>query len=190
MTFDLEKARATYSAECAEDAANLVPDLIAEIERLRLLATFPKSESGLITGLCMAIRKTEEQAAEIERLRAKVGKMEFLMRSTEDTCLACAIKLEVIDQQAARIQELEEAHKRSGVKYAKIINELRSSIYANIPGLEEDKIEPEDAKPRSWQITDERKAALKRLYGLLVIRYKYSYPDETETLRAMLEEEG
>ena len=41
---------------------------------------------------------------------------------------------------------------------------------------------------RSWQITEERKAALKRLYGLLVIRYKYSYPDETETLRAMLED--
>lgn len=35
MSFDLEKARATYSAGCAEDAANLVPDLIAEIERLR-----------------------------------------------------------------------------------------------------------------------------------------------------------
>jgi F0F1-type ATP synthase epsilon subunit len=45
-------------------------------------------------------------------------------------------------------------------------------------------------KPRVWQITEERKAALKRLYGLLVIRYKYSYPDETETLRAMLTEAG
>ena len=45
-------------------------------------------------------------------------------------------------------------------------------------------------KPRVWQITKERKAALKRLYGLLVIRYKYSYPDETETLRAMLTEAG
>jgi hypothetical protein len=45
----------------------------AEIERLRLLATFPKSESGLIAGLCMAIRKTEEQAAEIERLRAELA---------------------------------------------------------------------------------------------------------------------
>lgn len=51
----------------------------------------------------------------------------------------------------------------------------------------EGKIGPDASKPRSWQITDERKAALKRLYGLLVIRYKYSYPDETETLRAMLE---
>ena len=35
MTFDLEKVRATYSAGCVEDAANLAPDLIAEIERLR-----------------------------------------------------------------------------------------------------------------------------------------------------------
>ena len=48
--------------------------------------------------------------------------------------------------------------------------------------------EPE--APRYWQITEERKAALKRLYGLLVIRYKYSYLDETETLHAMLEEAG
>jgi hypothetical protein len=52
----------------------------------------------------------------------------------------------------------------------------------------EGKIGPDAAKPQSWQITEERKAALKRLYGLLVIRYKYSYPDETETLRAMLTE--
>lgn len=44
-------------------------------------------------------------------------------------------RLEVIDQQAAKIRELEDVHKRSGVKYAKIINELRSSVYANIPGL-------------------------------------------------------
>ena len=83
MSFDLETARATYSAGCAEDAANLVPDLIAEIERLRLLATFPKSESGLITGLCMAIRKTEEQAAEIERLRAELKEM-AMKKLTED----------------------------------------------------------------------------------------------------------
>ena len=99
MSFDLEKAEAAINSLLAEgwdnDAAT-VRELVAEIERLRLLATFPKSESGLITGLCMAIRKTEEQAAEIERLR-------------DDTCLACAIKLEVIDQQAARIKELEGA---------------------------------------------------------------------------------
>ena len=55
----------------------------------------------------------------------------------------------------ARIKELEDAHKRSGAKYAKIINELRSSVYANIPGLDVGKIGP-DAKPRSWQITEER----------------------------------
>jgi chromosome segregation ATPase len=39
------------------------------------------------------------------------------------------------DEQSARIKELEDAHKRAGAKYAKIIRELRSSVYANIPGL-------------------------------------------------------
>lgn len=137
-------------------------------------------------------KTSEELLAEIERLRAKVGKMEFLMRSTEDTCLACAIKLEVIDQQAARIQELEDAHKRSGVKYAKIINELRSSVYANIPGLDVGKIGPDAAKPQSWQITEERIGLLEYCLETLL-----DAPDieeipgpghSIEMLRAMLRE--
>lgn len=137
-------------------------------------------------------KTSEELLAEIERLRAKVGKMEFLMRSTEDTCLACAIKLEVIDQQAARIQELEDAHKRSGAKYAKIINELRSSVYANIPGLDVGKIGPDAAKPQSWQITEERIGLLEYCLETLL-----DAPDieeipgpghSIEMLRAMLRE--
>lgn len=141
-------------------------------------------------------KTSEELLAEIERLRAKVGKMEFLMRSTEDTCLACAIKLEVIDQQAARIQELEDAHKRSGAKYAKIINELRSSVYANIPGLDVGKIGPDAAKPQSWQITEERKKAVCAMTKILAAigcqschNYiqKY-YSNHIAVLRAMLRE--
>ena len=82
---------------------------------------------------------------------------------------------------ARRIKELEDAHKRSGKKYAKIINELRSSVYANIPGLDVGKIGP-DAETgnrdhvvgpdqmvpngKVWQITEERKAALAAMSNL------------------------
>ena len=74
------------------------------------------------------------------------------------------------EQLAARIKELEDAHKRSGAKYAKIINELRSSVYANIPGLKKQwdeilnapangKIGP-DARPKcdhAWQAAIEER---------------------------------
>ena len=99
-----------------------------------------------------------EMIAEIERLRAE-------MDNYGDD-FVCQMK-----SKDARIKELEDAHKRSGAKYAKIINELRSSVYANIPGLKKQwdeilnapangKIGP-DARPRSWQITEERKDALR-----------------------------
>ena len=98
--------------------------------------------------------------AEIERLRAE-------MDNYGDD-FVCQMK-----SKDARIKELEDAHKRSGAKYAKIINELRSSVYANIPGLKKQwdeilnapangKIGPDaDAKPHCWQITEERKDALR-----------------------------
>jgi hypothetical protein len=144
---------------------------------------------------------------EIERLRAKVGKMEFLMRSTDDTCLACAIKLEVIDQQAARIQELEDALVEEGTKglfngpwdsglscggydeeMAACRREARRRLQA------EGKIGPEDAKPRSWQITEERKAAIQM--GLDYLEYAYAKSgrgdihEHAGQLRAMLKEAG
>ena len=91
---------------------------------------------------------------------------------------------------ARRIKELEDAHKRSGKKYAKIINELRSSVYANIPGLDVGKIGPDAAKPQSWQITKEEKRALS-----IILEYiSYDADDDIEicshaaVLRAMLRE--
>lgn len=98
------------------------------------------------------------------------------------------------DEHAARIKELEDAHKRSGAKYAKIINELRSSVYANIPGLDVGKIGPDAAKPRSWQITKERIGLLEYCLETLL-----DAPDieeipgpghSIEMLRAMLREAG
>jgi hypothetical protein len=93
---------------------------------------------------------------------------------------------------ARRIKELEDAHKRSGAKYAKIINELRSSVYANIPGLDVGKIGPDAAKPQSWQITEERVGLLEYCLETLL-----DAPDieeipgpghSIEMLRAMLRE--
>ena len=80
-----------------------------------------------------------EMIAEIERLRP----FEMAARDLDSDLTKIAGER---DDQAARIKELEDAHKRSGKKYAKIINELRSSVYANIPGLDVGKIGP-DAKP-------------------------------------------
>lgn len=106
------------------------------------------------------------------------------------------------DEQAAKIQELEDAHKRSGAKYAKIINELRSSVYANIPGLKKQwdeilnapangKIGPDaDAKPQVWQITDERKAAIQHILMCHHCRYGDSGCKAPDVLRAMLTEAG
>jgi hypothetical protein len=109
---------------------------------------------------------------------------------------------------ARRIKELEDAHKRSGAKYAKIINELRSSVYANIPGLDVGKIGP-DAETgnrdhvvgpdqmvpngKVWQITEERKAAIDR--GLQFLEWSYAKNSAHDTkeqiavLWAMLEED-
>ena len=116
-----------------------------------------------------------EMIAEIERLRP----FEIAARYLDSDLTKIAGDR---DEHAARIKELEEAHKRSGAKYAKIINELRSSVYANIPGLDVGKIGPDaseshlrpyevvaadlagrlaEDRRKSWQITEERMRAIR-----------------------------
>ena len=104
---------------------------------------------------------------ELQGALAEIGRLRAEMDNYGDD-FVCQMK-----SKDARIKELEDAHKRSGAKYAKIINELRSSVYANIPGLKKQwdeilnapangKIGPDaDAKPHCWQITEERKDALR-----------------------------
>jgi hypothetical protein len=237
--FDLEKARAevaTASARrfsesreqarifCAEE---ILPDALDEIERLR--AALDESERILAHKTKTATHWYEEG------LKTRAD----LVQSKR-----------VVEQQAARIKELEDVHKRSGVKYAKIINELRSSVYANIPGLKkqwdeilnapangkigpdvnekqsdelvaayremrdlarcapgsamhrkaierydalraEGKIGP-DAKPRSWQITEDRVTAIDQ--GLRFLEWSNAKTGNVETkkriviLKTMLEE--
>lgn len=158
------------SSEHFTDATKMIG---FDLERARGLRDFLQddcAEVGDVWG---------EMIAEIERLR---GEME---NYGDD--YVCQMK-----SKDARIQELEDAHKRSGAKYAKIINELRSSVYANIPGLDVGKIGPDAAKPQSWQITEERIGLLEYCLETLL-----DAPDieeipgpghSIEMLRAMLRE--
>jgi hypothetical protein len=164
--FDLEKARASIAHYRIEnpsnvdtesalkelvDQANLAEDALAEIERLRsAIRTYREREESAFSEIEMKDEFLTRQNARINELEADLEQSERVVEA----------RLDVIDQQAAKIRELEDAHKRSGVKYAKIINELRSSVYANIPGLKKQwdeilnapangKIGPDaDAKPR------------------------------------------
>ena len=145
-----------------------------------------------------------EMIAEIERLRG----YEIAARDLSADLTKVAGDR---DEHAARIKDLEDAHKRSGKKYAKIINELRSSVYANIPGLDVGKIGP-DAETgnrdhvvgpdqmvpngKVWQITEERKKAVCAMTKMLAAigcqschNYiqKY-YSNHIAVLRAMLRE--
>jgi hypothetical protein len=135
----------------------------------------------------VALDHIQQQSIEIERLRG----YEIAARDLSADLTKVAGDR---DEHAARIKELEDAHKRSGKKYAKIINELRSSVYANIPGLDVGKIGPDAAKPRSWQITEERVGLLEYCLETLL-----DAPDieeipgpghSIEMLRAMLREAG
>lgn len=140
--FDLERARGLrdfLQDDCAE-VGDVWAEMIAEIERLRealdeserVVAHKTKSAAHwydehlqVRADRVQTRRVVEQQAARIKELGADLEQSEICIRA----------RLDVIDQQAAKIRELEDVHKRSGKKYAKIINELRSSVYANIPGL-------------------------------------------------------
>ena len=134
-------------------------NLIAEIERLR---PYEKVAADLAAcGSYVGIGPGEGELPIPERVRRCVNRLKETQHEYEQKIIS----------KDARIKELEDAHKRSGKKYAKIINELRSSVYANIPGLDVGKIGP-DAETgnrdhvvgpdqmvpngKVWQITEER----------------------------------
>ena len=186
MTFDLEKARACAAFVEPKEA---FLEALAEIERLRAENAWLKSDREF---------QSEEQAARISDLEIEITGLKADLEQSEEIKrlkdelenygdhYAC-----LLISKDAQIKELEDAHKRSGAKYAKIINELRSSVYANIPGLDVGKIGP-DAKPRVWQITEERIGLLEYCLETLL-----DAPDieeipgpghSIEMLRAMLRE--
>ena len=177
---------------------NTVAQQAAEIERLR---AFEMAARDLNNDLTRIAKERDEMATQIKKLKEDLEQAEICIRA----------RLDVIDQMRVENKELEDAHKRAGAKYAKIIRELRSSVYANIPGLKkqwdevlaEGKIGNGDhivetdqmiQNGKVWQITEERKAAIDR--GMRFLAWSNANTNDPETeldlvvLRAMLEEAG
>ena len=183
--FDLERARGLrdfLQDDCAE-VGDVWGEMIAEIERLR--ADLEQAE------ICIQARLDviDQQAARIKSLKKEIRRLKHESKVEQEFTNSY---IKHLHEAEARIKELEDAHKRSGAKYAKIINELRSSVYANIPGLDVGKIGPDAAKPRVWQITEERIGLLEYCLETLL-----DAPDieeipgpghSIEMLRAMLRE--
>lgn len=225
MSFDLEKARdlATNPIHCPETDEIFV-DAIAEIERLRAdnaglskAVISIQEERDLAQAEFRAYHKAwEEQAIEIERLRAELASanVELLAAGELVTQLNRAreaeidqagaaerIYLEGVRAKDARIKELEDAlveeraqGNRSGtgnilMSYLRD-NNIDPEKYFSEKATEqlqaEGKIGP-DAKPRSWQITDERRRALSEATTFLPEGYGGDTARIHNVLRDMLE---
>jgi len=242
--FDLEKARDAAKFDDAE-ALRMFPDSLAEIERMRAEnADLSKAvidisqERDLAQAEFRAYHKAwEQQTDRIKELEADLEQSEISIQA----------RLDVIDQQAARIQELggmlsirteeleiahscarseREMHEKELVVFARKIAELEDALVEGLTNFlhyrascydparrcpyakecddcstwdacghvekfrsearrqlqAEGKIGP-DAKPRSWQITEERKETLRRALE----EYKI-FPNDQAVLRAMLRE--
>ena len=181
--FDLERARGLrdfLQDDCAE-VGDIWGEMIAEIERLR--ADLEQAERVIEARL----EVIDDQAARIKSLKKEIRRLKHESKVEQEFTNSYIKRLHDAE---ARIKELEDAHKRSGAKYAKIINELRSSVYANIPGLDVGKIGPDATKPQSWQITEERKAALGQCIFELedIMSDRPFFSEELAVLRAMLRE--
>ena len=197
---------------CAEE---ILPDALDEIERLRaaldeseqILAHKTKTathwyEEGLKTraDLVQSKRVVEQQATRLKELESSLDEAEALTKKNAD----------LMNAYLARIAELEDAlvegltnflHYRASCydparrcPYAKEcddcstwdacghVEKFRSKARRQLQA--EGKIGP-DAKPRSWQITEERKETLRRALE----EYKI-FPNDQAVLRAMLTEAG
>ena len=207
--FDLERARGLrdfLQDDCAE-VGDVWGEMIAEIERLR--AENEEAQESLTAAYLLGShKKAQEMAARIKSLKKEIRRLKHESKVEQELTNSY---IKHLHEAEARIKELKEAHKRSGAKYAKIINELRSSVYANIPGLKkqwdevlaEGKIGNGDhivetdqmiQNGKVWQITEERKAAIDR--GMRFLAWSNANTNDPETeldlvvLRAMLEEAG
>ena len=200
--FDLERARGLrdfLQDDCAE-VGDVWGEMIAEIEWLR--AYLEQSERVIEAGLDVI----DQQAARIKSLKKEIRRLKHESKVEQEFTNSY---IKHLHEAEARIKELEDAHKRAGAKYAKIIRELRSSVYANIPGLKkqwdevlaEGKIGNGDhivetdqmiQNGKVWQITEERKAAIDR--GMRFLAWSNANTNDPETeldlvvLRAVLEE--
>lgn len=253
--FDLEKAWDAAKFDDAE-ALRMFPDSLAEIERMRAenlelqVAVF--GPDGIRAHQACIIA---DQAARISELEIEIAELKADLEQSERVIEA---RLDVIDQQAARIQELggmlsirteeleiahscarseREMHEKELVVFARKIAELEDALVEGLTNFlhyrascydparrcpyakecddcstwdacghvekfrsearrqlqAEGKIGP-DAKPRVWQITKERKAAL--WYAIKVLKEndimeepeEHLWDEEVNVLQAMLTE--
>ena len=254
--FDLERARGIrdfLQDDCAE-VGDVWGEMIAEIERLRAenleLQVAMFGPDGIRANQACIIA---DQAASISELEIEITELKADLEQSERVIEA---RLDVIDQQAARIQELggmlsirteeleiahscarseREMHEKELVVFARKIAELEDALVEGLTNFlhyrascydparrcpyakecddcstwdacghvekfrsearqqlqAEGKIGPDATKPRSWQITDERKAAIDR--GLQFLEWSYAKNSAHDTkeqiavLWAMLE---
>lgn len=208
MTFDLEAAREIRDRLTSKDenvdqgywaavAAEMWPEVMAEIERLRMAARIKELE-----GLNGALMKHESSIRErAEKYRKRSQKVELRNKDLESHIQEQDDEIALLRTgyavQVTRNAEYQRLGKTIADAEIPCLNlcgdcdECNPKTKAACDAIEDitkGKIGPDVCKPHSWQITDERRLVIKRLWGLLVTRYKYSYPDETEVLRAMLQE--
>ena len=176
-------------AEFFCQAITLFPDALDEIERLR--ASLIDLHAEYINTLeknpdCSAWDLDEQSDADQRRLRRNAA---HAISITEPPIYIQA------EQLAARIKELEDAlvEERARVitshPLTHVIDEDRTEASMQLQA--EGKIGPDATKPQSWQITEERKAAIDR--GLQFLEWSYAKNSAHDTkeqiavLWAMLE---
>ena len=207
--FDLERARGLrdfLQDDCAE-VGDVWAEMIAEIERLRSAALRGNQLISELMANCNSLRarawKAEARIKELEDALVEERAWKLMLQHNCESSFGGEHVKDLSDFLGEARQQLKDEGKigpdaalkkqwdevLSEAAIHKKMEELPTAPGAYRPAIREEAIRQLNTM-RSWQITDERKAALKRLYGLLVIRYKYSYPDETETLRSMLQEAG
>lgn len=174
MTFDLDKARAI----CNES--------LAEIERLRALRTDilqalgrPKtaSDQGILLYVRGEVDYNRTQAARIQELEEALAEYQRLGKIMKDR-LPCLTLHGECDRCSSRAKEVCDA-----------MHQIAEGKIGPDVALKKQWDEVLDAKSRSWQITDERKAAMQHILMCHHCRYDDSSCKASEVLRAMLEAE-
>ncbi len=194
------------------DQANLAEDALAEIERLR--ADLEQAErvidqqAARIKSLKKEIRRLKHESkveqeftnSYIKRLHDAEARIKELGSSLDEAETLTKKNAELMNAYLARIAELEGAlvEERAGASRCEFNDHCEidlpdAMIRAQQELQAEGKIGP-DAKPRSWQITEERKAAIDR--GLQFLEWSYAKNSAHDTkeqiavLWAMLDEVG
>ena len=211
MTLDLEKARA-----CAVfvEPKEAFLEALAEIERLRAenaglskAVIDAQEERDLAQAEFRTYHKAwEEQAARIQELEEALaeyrklgktiaGKVPCLTlhgdcgRCSAQTREVCGALEQIaggkIGPDAALKKQWDEVLDEAAIH--KKMEELPTATGAYRPAIREEAIRQLGAKPRSWQITDERKAAIQHILMCHHCRYDDSGCKASDVLRAMLE---